>query len=161
MVRPKGKRVAPAARPLRAVKERPAEAPVLALGDGVRLYLDLLDQQRALDATLGELRGRILRAMERAGIDAITADGIEAIRQVRHFPPPIEPDRASAILERAGRLSEAQRLTLDLEQARRILDQLYVQGTIDRTDLPYGEPREVDALIVRRLAAGPSEAPAE
>lgn len=134
----------------RVVRGRPAETAILDLADGVRLYLDLLDQSRQLEVVLGDLRGRILRAMERIGVDELTVDGVQAIRQLRHFAPELDEAAARRILERVGRLAEAERRVLDPAKAAQILDELFVQGRISRAELPYTPPRVVEALIVRR-----------
>ena len=142
---------------LRVVKGRPEETPIIDLQEGVRLYYDLLAEVDLLQDIADSMRGRILRAMERTGLDEFEADGVHAIRQVRHFPPRLNEERATRILEREGRLKEATTTTLDHEKARAILDELYVQHRIDKDELPYTEAREVEALIVRATEEGETE----
>lgn len=134
---------------LRVVKPQPAELPILDLAEGVQVYRDLLNQGRQLEAIKDDLRGRILRAMDRAGIEDFRTNGVEAIRQVRHFPAQLNQGEAEKILQREGRLKEAEKTVIDPEKAKEILDQLYVQGKIGKGQLPYTEPREVEALIVQ------------
>jgi hypothetical protein len=137
---------------LRAVEANPQNTPILDLAEGVRLYRDLLTQQRGLQASLDDLRGRILRAMERTGVDELAVDDVLAVRQVRHFPAQLDPEETERLLAREGRLAEAQRLELDVEAARHILDQLYVQGRLAKAELPFSEPKQVEALIVQSAA---------
>lgn len=137
------------AKHLRVVKARIGETPILDLADGIRIYRELITQRRQLESAVEELRQRILRVMDRVDVNEFTTDGVTAIRQVRHFEPEIDVTRATRILRAAGRLEDAQEKVLDPEKARAIIDALYVQGKIRKDDLPYGEPREVEALIVR------------
>ena len=139
--------------PLRIVTGRPAETPVLDLAEATRTYALLLAQSRQLQETLDDLRERILRAMERTGVDELDVDGHRAIRQVRRFAPRLDEARAEALLRAAGRLEEAQRTVFDLAKARQVLEELCAQGEIREDDLPYGEPRAVEALIIRPIEA--------
>jgi hypothetical protein len=127
----------------------PAVAPVLDLADGIRLYASLQEQSRHLNALLDGLRGRILRAMEDTGTEELDVDGLSVVRQLRHFAPQIDLDRAQRLLEREGRLREAQRMELDADRAREVLDLLYRQGRLSRDELPWSEPRTVEALLIR------------
>jgi|GEM_PF-3443809 len=137
---------------LRVVSERPGQTPILDLAQGVEIYADLLDQARQLQATVEEFRLRILRAMERDGIETFEVDGLTATRQVRHFPPKLDLAKAREILQQAGRLREAEEPAVSPDKARRILDQLYVQGKLTRDAMPYVEARDVEALIIRPSA---------
>ena len=134
---------------LRVAKGRPAETPILDLAAGVRVYLGLLIQSRQLEGVMDELRGRILDAMERLGIEQFDTDGIHASRQVRRFPPELDETRARRILARERRLGEVERTVLDPEKALQVLNELFLEGKLRREELPYAEPRTVDALIVR------------
>ena len=136
-------------RKLRVVTERPGQTPILDLAQGVEIYADLLSQSRRLQEMVEGLRLRILRAMEREGIENFEVDGVTATRQIRHFPPKLDVTKAAAILEREGRLHEAEEPRISPEKAGRILDQLYIQGKLTRAELPYEEAREVEALIVQ------------
>lgn len=131
------------------MKGRPAEAPVLDLAEGVRVYLSLQNQSRELNAVMEQLRVRLLEAMERTNLDEFFTDGIQTIRQMRRLPPKLNQEQAEKILRREGRLREAQHLVLDPDKARQVLDDLYSRGKIEQRELPYREPREVPVLIVR------------
>ncbi|HEY8475779.1 MAG TPA: hypothetical protein VIN09_02795 [Chloroflexota bacterium] len=136
---------------LRVVRGRPSETPILDLAEGVRVYLDLMDQGRRLQAVMDELRERIVRAMERIGVDDFYADGVHAVRQIRRFPPQLDEARAAELLAREGLLDQAERRVLDPERARRLIDELYAEGRLRREELPYTPAREVEALVVRRI----------
>ncbi|MGQ9677157.1 MAG: hypothetical protein ACUVX1_15960 [Chloroflexota bacterium] len=138
-------------RRLRVIKGRPAETPILDLGEGLRIYMSLQNQIQQLTNVAEDLRGRLLRAMEQAKLDDFYADGVHAIRQIRHVAPRLDPERAQRLLEREGRLQDALRTTLDPDKARQVLDELYIEGRIARNELPYTEPREIEALIVRAV----------
>ena len=139
---------------LRVVTERPGQTSILDLAQGVELYADLLGQSRRLQKLVEDLRLRVLRAMEREGIENFEVDGVTATRQIRHFPPKLDLTKAAEILQREGRLREAEEPRIDPEKAGRILDQLYIQGKLTRAELPYEEAREVEALIVQPTNRG-------
>lgn len=146
---------------LRVVTERPGQTPILDLAQGVEMYADLLGQSRRLQEMVENLRLRILRAMEREGIESFEVDGMTATRQIRHFAPKLDLTGAAEILEREGRLREAEEPRINPEKAGRILDQLYIQGKLTRAELPYGEAREVEALIVQPTSQAPVDSGAQ
>lgn len=141
------------ARQLKVVRGRPAEMTILDLAHGVRIYLSLLNQSRELTAVMEDLRQRLLQAMQQARLAEFSANGAVAIRQVRRLPPRLDTDRAERILEREGRLQEAQRTVLDPDKATEILEELRAQGKLRREQIPYTEEREVEVLIVRPTEA--------
>lgn len=147
MVQPRPKTPRPRAA-LRVVRG-PTATPVIDLADAVRMYATLQEQARQLGTIMEDLRGRILRALENADVEHLDVDGLRVVRQIRHFAPQLNVEEASHLLEREGRLREAQRLVLDADRAREVLDQLYVQGRISRAELPFSEARTVEALLVR------------
>ncbi|HEX2923129.1 MAG TPA: hypothetical protein VHS28_03770, partial [Chloroflexota bacterium] len=52
------------------------EAPVISLGDAIRMYYDLLEESRGLDEQLHLIRGRILAALAERRLDSIQVDGV-------------------------------------------------------------------------------------
>ena len=148
---------APVPKRLRVVAGRAEDLPSLDLGEAVQLYALTLQQSRQLKRVLDTLRRHILRTMESAEVSEVSTADLHAVRQLRRLPPRIDVARATSLLERLGRLGEAQQVTLDERKARTILSQLYAEGRIRQEDLPFTEPREVEVLLVRPAGGEPAE----
>ena len=126
--------------------------PDLSFEEVVQLYTGLLEQVKELDQHLKVLRQELLRTMDEMGIESVREDSLEVMRQVRHFAPRLDRDRAEALLRRHGRLQECLVTALDEDRAKQVLAELREQGRIAEGEMPLEYPPEREVLVVRRAA---------